>query len=1370
MSRLGHGEAERPPAPAGARAHRIALRVLLWSAVALVALCVLVVAAAVALDTAPGHRFVAARVAQLDTQGLRLQVGRIDGSIYGRMVLREVAVQDQKGLVATSPAVLLDWDPRALLRRRVHLEELSSDLVRLFRQPVLKPSTGKSRMPSLTYKMDRLAVATLVLEPALTGQRRAISILASADVAHGRTLLSAQARTRPLPGAPAAGDVAVVRLDAWPAANRLQIAAHVAGPQDGVIDRLLKLGAPITVDVTGRGDWRDWRGRAEAAIGGASVLDAALGAQNGRFTAAGSAQPGRLFKSLARLTRPAVRFDLAASVQGPHIAMEGRLSSAELTAEIAGGVDRERRLLQGVRVNAGLVDPSALSPQLNGRDVRLALALDGAFERPLVNYDFTARSLGYGKITAEAVAAHGRSARTPDGTVHIPVSLTAARLSGFSPRAGPLTAVSLTGPVVIQRDGAVSADLQLRSTRLAANLSLRGSQPTASYAGTLQARLDAEAVNQLGLNGVLGGTAALRTDFRSSRRVPLEIANLTLASPQLRITNANAAYGADGRISLLASVVSTKYGAAQLTVGGTRSAVQAHLSAPNAKLPGQITRLEASLGPAGAGAYRLTATAASPSGPMTVDAVVRTAAPLTLALNRAQWAGLSLAGTVSRSAAGPFTGALTVAGDGLNGSLQLLAQGAVQAAALDLRAANASLPLTQPLYIRSGQIGGQAVLAPGSPALSARLSLADVQSGGVKLVSARADANYRNGVGRATFAASGDTGARFQLAGDVSLTPALVRIGAQGEVEGVRLRLASPAQITREGAEWRLAPATILTSDGRIVVAGACGAGLSLSAQLQQVDLSLVHALRPELGVSGRLSGEADLDLPKGGSPSGRLALQVAKLTRTGATSVSPPLDVSVLGDLQATGGEARAVVRERGAVIGRLQARLAMPTAGALSDRLRAGQLSGGVRYNGQADALMTLAGMGGQQLTGPVAIGADLSGPAAHPQLRGVLYGRDLDYQNARYGTHINGLAVEGRFAGTRLELVSLTGSTSGGGRISANGYADLSAANGWPISLSAKLDKAQLAESDRVGAKLSGTLDITNDARDGGRVTGDLTVDTARYEVTHTATAEAAELSGVRWKGQTLQVSQTTPAASGPPSRWRLNVRVRAPNRIMVNGMGLESEWRADLVVRGDTTHPRIIGDVRSVRGTYSFGGRRLTLADSVIHFDGSDPPNPILDISASANVSSVLASINVGGTATHPEITFSSTPQLPEDEVLSQLLFGGSTAQLSPFQAIQLAASLNALRGGGGGLGALARLSRATGMQNLRFEETKTAKGQSPAVGAGRYITSNIYVDVLVDARGATATQLEVALTPALSLLSQISTFGTTSASIRYTHRY
>jgi translocation and assembly module TamB len=615
---------------------------------------------------------------------------------------------------------------------------------------------------------------------------------------------------------------------------------------------------------------------------------------------------------------------------------------------------------------------------------------------------------------------------------------------------------------------------------------------------------------------------------------------------------------------------------------------------------------------------------------------------------------------------------------------------------------------------------------------------------------------------------AGDSGAKFQLAAAADLAPTLIRVSGKGSVEGVGWRLEQPAQVMRQGAVWRLEPATVLTSGGRMVLGGSYGHGTSASAELDSIDLKLLRAVRPDLGISGRASGRATIDLPAGAAPSGRLALQLTRLTHTGAATVSEPIDINLLATLAGPAGEAGAVLRQHDVVVGRLQARLTMPETGDFSQRLRAATLDGGLRYNGSADALISLVGVAGQDLSGPLAIGADISGPFEHPQVRGVAMGRGLDYRNAKYGTHITGIELNGRFAGTRFELVSLAGSTAGGGRISGSGYADLSAADGWPIRLELKLDHAQLAQSDQLGARLSGTLNIANNRQAGPLILGDLTLEDASYQVTRPGGVEVADLKGVHWQGQPLQTS--APAANGPPSQWRLDIRIRAPNRILVNGMGLESEWRADLRVRGDINNPRIVGDVRTVRGTYSFGGRKLTVAeDSVIHFTGSTPPDPTLDITASADVNGVTAGVQVGGVASNPQISFTSTPQMPQDEVLSVLLFGSTSTQLSTAQALQLAASLNSLRGGGG-LGPLGKLSRAAGLQNLRFQGANKETGQGVAVGAGRYITNRIYVDIITDVRGYTATQIEVALSRVLSLLTQVGSSGSSSASIRYTHRY
>ena len=103
-------------------------------------------------------------------------------------------------------------------------------------------------------------------------------------------------------------------------------------------------------------------------------------------------------------------------------------------------------------------------------------------------------------------------------------------------------------------------------------------------------------------------------------------------------------------------------------------------------------------------------------------------------------------------------------------------------------------------------------------------------------------------------------------------------------------------------------------------------------------------------------------------------------------------------------------------------------------------------------------------------------------------------------------------------------------------------------------------------------------------------------------------------------------------------------------------------------------------------------------------------------------------------------------------------------------MQLASSLNTLSGSGGGLSPLGSLQSATGIDRLRVLGPDDTVGRGAALAAGQYITKDIYLEVITDARGYTATQLEISLTPALSLLSQAGGSGGSNLSIRYRKDY
>lgn len=1381
-------------------------RVLLWIAGAVAGLAVLAVVLVAGLNTQAGKRFVLGQLAGFTTaSGLNYRASRIDGSIYGRMTLHDVEVRDLKGLLATTPEVVVDWTPLPALRRRIEVAEVTVDTATLLRRPVMNPSDpDEPLLPDLDIKIDRLVVNRLEIAPAVTGRRHVARLNAVIDIADGRAKVVADAAAVQGSGL-SGGDTLRLRLDAVPADNRLVVDARLAAPAGGLVDSYAKLGKPLTLTVAGQGSWQAWRGQVEAAAGGAPLADLAVTGRDGTFGVRGRVQPQRLFATgaIASLTDGGVVIDATARLAERRVDLTASAQSAAFRTTANGLLDLGTSRFGNLRVAGQLLRPGAVAPNLAGRDLRFAVVLDGPFGTPALAYDLSATTLVFKGTTVEMLAATGRA--TIDATrILIPVSARARRVTGLNAAAGGLlTNLRVDGDLAWSNGRLLSDNLRLRSDRLDATAIVVATPATGQYNGALKGRINDYRVEGLGrvdlltdarlVSGARGGFgitgnvrvatrqldhASLREQLGGNAIATARIAydpagvarfsDLRLTAPRFRITGGEGSYRPDGRIAFAAQGPSTQYGPLSVSGSGTVARPLIRLRAARPDVGVQLNNVVADLEGTAAG-YRIKASGGSEYGPFAANVLVRSGAgPLTVDIASARFAEVDFEGSVTQTPAGPFAGRLTLAGSGFNGGVLLASESGVQRATVDVRASAARIPGAMPITIGSGTVRATALLTPGAPSVNGTAYLADVRSGTLLVQRVQSKFDYRGGRGTVGLVASGRAPTPFDIAAQAALTPTRVVANLTGTLNGIAVRLAAPAVATKTAGGWSLAPATLIVPQGRAVLASEYGRNSRLRAVLDGIDLAILETIAPGLGLGGKLSGTIDATQAGSGTPAIDANLNVAGFTRTAAYTVSAPLDVSTRLRLSGSGAGLDAVVRRGPAIVGRVRAQLSPLGAGAsLSQRLLAAPLSGGVRYNGPAELLWALTGIAGQQVSGPVVVAADLGGRVDNPSVTGVVRAATLRYENQAYGTVIRDIALDGRFSRSRLEILSLAGK-AGSGTVAARGTIGLDAATGFPLDLNVTLANAQLARGDALGASATGQIAITS-SRGVGLIRGTLTIPEARYAIIRQGAAEVSELTGVRRKGAAPATATATPTA--PPSNFRLDLRIRADNRIFVSGMGLEAEWQTDMRVTGTATAPVVIGKLEIVRGTYSFAGRRFELAqDGAVTFDGSDFTNPQLSLSASTTVEGVAATINISGRAQRPQISFTSTPALAQDEVLSRLLFGSSITTLSPTQAIQLAAALNSLRGSGGGLNPLGKLRSASGIDRLRVLGADKTAGRGTALAAGQYISNNIYVEVITDARGFTATQLEISLSRTLSLLSATSSFGGSNVELRYSKTY
>jgi len=196
----------------------------------------------------------------------------------------------------------------------------------------------------------------------------------------------------------------------------------------------------------------------------------------------------------------------------------------------------------------------------------------------------------------------------------------------------------------------------------------------------------------------------------------------------------------------------------------------------------------------------------------------------------------------------------------------------------------------------------------------------------------------------------------------------------------------------------------------------------------------------------------------------------------------------------------------------------------------------------------------------------------------------------------------------------------------------------------------------------------------------------------------------------------------ASRQPAFDATLDLTVSAPNRVFVRGRGVDAELGGDLRLRGKLSDPITDGAFEMRRGRISVAGTRLDFTRGRVVFTGDLMPS--LDFVAQTSVSEVTAIITVGGSAREPSFTFSSEPDLPQDEVLSRILFSKASGGLSATQALQLA-QVAAQFSGGGGNDAFERIRKSLGVDSL---DVSVGANGNPTVGLSRSINRRLSVGV------------------------------------------
>ncbi len=1353
-------------------------------------------------ETASGRAFVVRQLSGVTLEsGLNFRVARIDGSLLSRFTLVDVTVVDLSGTLATLPVVAVDWEPITLLSRRISVNRLTIPSARVLRMWNMHPRNPNTPLlPDIDIRIDRFQLPSVVLEKPVFGRREEVAAIGRVDIHAGRLLLETQATAK-------AGDRLLLLVDAEPDRNHFNLSADLRSPKDGMLPAMAGLRVPLALKLSGAGNWATWRGRLDAGIDAVPIVDVAISADNGRFRVTGDLTPASLLgEAFAPLVSPAVALDLTAEREDDHISLRFVASSATFAMSGSGGLDIKDNILSKTRADLMVKQPQHLNPALSADNLRATLILDGPLAQPAIGWSVAADRIGWsgdnGPMGATRLAAQG-SVRLPAGAAPLTIAFDARMASSFGlppETAALLQDARLLGTISFSNGTTTASGLRLTTSQLSGtgnalvradgslSANVAGQVPRIAFdgLGTLSVSADARIIRRAGGNmavdgsfdgraltlasagaaDFLGGLPSLRGDFRLAAAGDIAVSNARFDSPNLSFAKASARYSpASGQFALDAAGTSRAYGPLFITASGSSRAPKAIIRLPKPGFGVGMTDLVANISPADGG-IALSVTGDSPQGDLEGHGTLLFGdnQPLVADIALVRFAAIQASGRLVQTPAGPFAGRLTVDGQGLEGSVVLADRAGLQQVDVKAIARGARLPLDPPVLVGSGTVDMRFVLGGETPQMAGTFNLAGVRREALALtnIAGRFTMAGDQASGRMTVAGRYGDGQPFRGTAALQTIAGGYAVRADGMLGRTPVKLEQAAQILRlDKGGWALKPVRIVLPAGRLVLAGQYADPLILRLVLEDVDLSVANNFVKGLGLTGTAAGQVNIRWDKGYPvPLGAANIEVKKLSRAGIGGVTIPVDMKLSArsnneDGLLLGG----TLSWQGNQLGRLLLKLVPGEGEDATSRLLNGQLSGGVRYNGPVEPIWAMSGLEGQELRGPVAVAADVRGTVSAPVLNGVARGRGLLYRNVLFGTEIDKISFDGSFDGPLLKLTRLEG-RAGQGMISGSGTLNL-AADARSIQLNAQLTRARVADSDIAAVTLTGPLALTGTIQ-AARLTGDLRVDDARIQVVQVETSEIPTLR-VRRAGE-VRVPDPEPTLSA--RALALDVRVRADDRVRVEGMGLDSMWRGDMQVRGTAAAPQLVGTATLASGDFSFAGSSFDLTSGRVVFNGA-PMDSSINIQAQTVTNDVTAFVTIGGTAARPEIQFSSTPSLPEDEILARLLFGSSVAELSVTEAVQLATAIAGLQSGTDTMG---KIRRSVGVDRLRLVSEDSLTGMGTGLAVGKRLTRNVYVEVISDSQGNTLATVQWSLSRTLSLLMEISSLGNNSANMRYQRDY
>ena len=1354
-----------------------------WLAGALIAAAsgaAIVGVARIWIMTDSGRNFIVSQLDGMDIAGYgQLNVEGLRGDPLSDMRIDRIQIINESGVWAEAQDIRMRWSPVSLLSRTLDIDELDIDNASVLSRPTRETRPPSEGGGNFKVNLNSLALDRLVLAEGVAGGQ-STSEISARFVQQGSGALDAALRLRPIEGRGDRVDLLIVMT----ASRRFDITVIADAPADGIFAHMLELepGSAARLEANGAGDLRNGVGEARLSIDREDRAYFSGKVEDGRLSASAKVDATALPlpEEFVAFLGTSAEASLSASIDGDeaHFELDGLVAEGEV--HLAGLADLDAYELIGpAHLSA---DMASLQPFWeNGAGIWL----DGevTYAQGDASYSGDIRLVANEETILPFEAAGGRVSVAFEGG-SIPFSGTLELKGPFpvgvaaSAALGPTPTVDLTGRFDIASGALLidEADLQHQtgSLRLAGEVSTRDAQ--LSLAGRVNQSIAPF------IPGLSGGAEGIM-----SIEGPL---NAFDVSTNLSLRNLS---GPDAAASL---VNGDGTAAATLSVsGGNVSARMMRL-----RLPGISADVSGSL--AGARGLNLTVVAEQRadlalSGTMinvgALQGTISEAGQNILIDAKSEGGRIENGANVVRDLT--ISTSVVQEGTNVNGPVRLT--GRYEEERIDLSAILQRQEGSTRIDDLAGflgrlQIGGYADIADnGDLDLATRVSGNEFVFGGMEFGQIAIDA-FAQQTSDAPLAILLEADARSAVLGDglhferirtnITTTDQGYQFSAQlddserGRETDMQLSgratlsgeapegtLAIKGMIlgqnvsTRRDAIWRLGATPEIDTEieilGGVVKASLVSAGTEpeLRFEFDDVDAGPLLASQGAPVSAARIDGTGVLR-PYGASPSGTFNIR----TNSPVSGLDGAIALDVTGKLNARMLSVKGIANY-GPMLGGDFA-VAVPVTALAGEFVRPdmeGALLGNASISGDLEGVRQIALAYGHDIDGDIDATVRVAGTLGTPQIDARADIKDGLYEYGAMGFRLARFDMSAAYDAGAI-AVDATGQGPDGGNLKASGRID--AAGEGQVNLELKRLLVYDRNSDNM--RLTGNAALTETAT-ARIVSGRLNVDEANFSLDNLPAASARRLD-VRWR-EDISDEPTDPVLEKP---IRFDFQVLSDRRIFIDGRGLDSEWGVNVNVTGSPAAPLLNGRASLVRGELELARRPFVFDSGVVTFDGPVDSARVA-ISAARQVDGFSARVDVTGSPSNPRIELSSTPDLPQDEILARMLFGRSMMDLSALEAAELASSIARLSGQGSAIDPLGQIQAGLGLDRLRLGMSNEGTTE---LGVGQYLASDVYLEVTTAGAAGNSVEVEWQPRPQISVTSEASSTGESRVSVRWKRDY